>query len=135
MLIIPVPLKIYFFSLTPITFYEFIIPAIPLNLAFDLIICIVGFMMMKVRDWELLHTSPEMNIYNMVHIWVACIMIALSIIVLTAVIMYWLYQCAEEKRKLSGQHALAYASMKKNKTTVNEDNTKLKNNVEDIEKF
>lgn len=91
--------------------------------------------MMNIRDWDLLHTSSEMGLYNMIHVWVACIMFALSIIVITAVIAYWLHQCAEEKRKLSGKDVLAYAIMKKDKTIVNERNDKLKNNDEDVEKL
>jgi len=47
--------------------------------------------------------------------------------------MYWLNQCADEKRKLSGQYESAYAFMFKNKTIVNEDNAKLKKNIEKLE--
>jgi len=94
---------------------------------------IVGYAMQKGRNWQIIHTSSEMNIYNMAHVWVACIMIALSIVIIGAVIGYWLYQCAEEKRKLSGEHLLAYTFMKKNKTIVNEDNAKLKKSIEKLE--
>ena len=133
MLIIPVPLKIYFYSLMPITYYQFIIPAIPLNLIFDFLFNIVGFFFQKGENWELIHTGSEMNIYNMFHVMIGSIMLTLSTVVLIAVTMYWLNQCDHEKRILSGQYEKVYGMMFKNRTIVNENNTKLKKSIENIE--
>ena len=89
--------------------------------------------MQKGENWELLHTSTEMNIYNMIHVIVGSIMLTLSTVVLIAVTMYWLHQCADEKRKLSGQYEKVYGMMFKNRTIVNENNAKPKKSIENIE--
>jgi hypothetical protein len=41
-LILPLPLKIFLFSMTPVGFWEFLLPAIPVFFLFDMVFCCVG---------------------------------------------------------------------------------------------